>query len=89
MLSQAQRHGYARQIFLLTDGEVTNTSEIIAVVRKFNQMARVFTLGIGNNVSRALVAGVARAGNGTCEYVMDGERMERKIVKQLKRLNFQ
>ena len=56
--------GYARQIFLLTDGAVSNSDEVIQLVKKNSNKTRVFTLGLGASASRHLVKGVARAGNG-------------------------
>jgi len=46
---------YARQIFVLTDGEVDNTEEVIQLISKNVQNSRVFSLGIGNSVSHYLV----------------------------------
>jgi len=55
---------YARQIFLLTDGDVSNSDGVIQLVRKNANKTRVFTLGLGSSASRHLVKGVARAGSG-------------------------
>ena len=40
---------------------------------------RCFTFGIGSGASTALVEGLARAGNGTAEFVKHGERMQPKV----------
>ena len=40
---------------------------------------RCFTFGIGSGASTALVEGLARAGNGTSEFVKEGERMQPKV----------
>ena len=51
-------------MFLLTDGEVSNTEAVISAVRSQHSRtgARVFTFGVGTDVSHALVQGVATAG---------------------------
>ncbi|KNC78036.1 hypothetical protein SARC_09520 [Sphaeroforma arctica JP610] len=79
--------GYARQLFVLTDGQVSNTEEVIAMVRKqstMNSLTRMFTLGIGLGVSHNLVDGMARVGNGTTAYVTNSDRLAATIIRQLK-----
>ena len=55
------------QVFLLTDGEVSNTDEVLALcgLHHKDTGARVFTFGIGNDVSHALIRGAAREGKLT------------------------
>ena len=40
---------------------------------------RCFTFGIGSGASSALVSGIARAGNGSAEFIADNERMQSKV----------
>ncbi len=40
--------GYPRQVFVLTDGEISNTEEVLSLVRRFAASVRVFSFGIGN-----------------------------------------
>ncbi|KNC81976.1 hypothetical protein SARC_05725 [Sphaeroforma arctica JP610] len=75
---------YSRQIFLLTDGQISNTQDVIALVAKHAPATRMFGLGIGTGVSHHLMNGIARAGMGTAEYVTDNERMLAATIKQLK-----
>eukprot|EP01124_Arcella_intermedia_P027044 TRINITY_DN5211_c0_g1_i2.p1 TRINITY_DN5211_c0_g1~~TRINITY_DN5211_c0_g1_i2.p1 ORF type:complete len:873 (+),score=253.22 TRINITY_DN5211_c0_g1_i2:41-2659(+) len=76
---------YPKQIFCLTDGEVTNTAEVLKFVKNNIGDARIFTFGIGADASKALVGGIAKFGRGMDEYVVTGERIETKVMKQLKR----
>lgn len=39
----------------------------------------MFTFGIGSGVSTELVKGLARAGNGSAEFIQAGERMQPKV----------
>ena len=50
--------GYTRQVFVLTDGEVSNTAEVIECVRRFQHNARLFALGLGEGASHELVEGI-------------------------------
>eukprot|EP01102_Stenamoeba_stenopodia_P008143 TRINITY_DN2315_c0_g2_i1.p1 TRINITY_DN2315_c0_g2~~TRINITY_DN2315_c0_g2_i1.p1 ORF type:complete len:1006 (-),score=311.18 TRINITY_DN2315_c0_g2_i1:20-2857(-) len=75
------------QIFVLTDGEVTNTDAVLREVAKNHKVHmnwRLFTIGVGDSVSHALVEGMAREGRGTSQFIKTGEKMEAKIMSQLK-----
>ena len=74
-----------RQVFLLTDGQVSNTEAVISLVRKHSGTTRVFTFGIGAGASHHLVRGVARAGEGAAELIYPGERIEGKVLRQLEK----
>ena len=39
----------------------------------------MFTFGIGSGASTALVKGLARAGNGSSEFIKEGERLQGKV----------
>jgi uncharacterized protein YegL len=82
----ARERGLTRQILLLTDGEVTNTDEIIDLARRHASTARFFTFGIGAGASHHLVRGIARASGGAAEFISPGERIEAKVMRQFKRV---
>ncbi|KAI9556533.1 hypothetical protein GHT06_016323 [Daphnia sinensis] len=75
--------GYLRQVFVLTDGEVSNADEVLSLVRRHSGQARVFALGLGSSASHHLVEGIARAGNGTALFASLEERLEKKVMQQL------
>ena len=72
------------QLFVLTDGEVSNSQECIRLVNTERKKTRVFTLGIGSSADRHLVKGLARAGGGTSAFTTEGEQLARKVVGQLR-----
>jgi hypothetical protein len=65
--------GRVRQVFVLTDGAVTNTQQVIAQVDRDSVQARYFSIGIGEGCSRELVKGIADAGHGSSEFVTSGD----------------
>ncbi|KAJ3436719.1 von willebrand factor a domain-containing protein 5a [Anaeramoeba flamelloides] len=77
--------GYSRQIFLLTDGEVYNVQHIIDRVRRQRASTRIFTFGIGHGASRALVEGIAQAGEGASEIILDENSIQKIMEKQFQR----
>ncbi|KAG0365076.1 hypothetical protein BGZ54_006881 [Gamsiella multidivaricata] len=76
------------EVMLLTDGEIWDQQKLFSYLNEqvieSKVPIRVFTLGVGNDVSHALIEGVAKAGNGFSQVVGEGERMEKKIVRMLK-----
>lgn len=88
---ERRRRDVPTQIFLLTDGQVWDVEDIAQSIReavregeKSNAFVRVFSLGVGNDVSHNLIEAVARAGHGYAQVVVDGERMEKKVIQLLK-----
>jgi hypothetical protein len=60
IFKQSIKPGYLRQIFVLTDGEVSNSACVVELVKKNSSQGRVFALGLGASASRHLVKGIAR-----------------------------
>jgi hypothetical protein len=85
IFAQQRDPDYPRVVFLLTDGEVTNTEQVLKSVKKSTGDTRVFTFGIGADASKTLVSGIAKFGNGRAEYVRSGERLEAPVMRTLKK----
>ncbi len=77
--------GVPRQVFLLTDGEVSNRAKCIEICKQHAKKTRVFTFGIGSGADKALVKGMAEAANGNFEFIKDNENMDEKVLRQLGR----
>ena len=72
--------GRRRYVFFLTDGWVGNDAELIGATHKYseglaekNQVGRVFSFGVGSAPNRALLDGIASAGNGAAVYATNRE----------------
>jgi translation elongation factor P/translation initiation factor 5A len=72
-----------RIVFVLTDGEVSQTSEVLALARDnagHLTRTRIFSLGIGKGASVPLVSGLARAGSGSAAFVDSPEELKPVVV---------
>lgn len=74
---------YPKQVFLLTDGDVSNTDRVIKLVKDNTHFARVHTIGVGNGASPALIKGCAEKGKGKHIFIQDNENVSAKIVQLL------
>ncbi|WP_163863199.1 VIT domain-containing protein [Myxococcus eversor] len=72
-------------LVLLTDGQVGNEEEILRAVLAERKSARVYSFGIGTNVSDALLRDMAKQTGGDVEFIHPGERIDDKVVAQFSR----
>jgi hypothetical protein len=86
VLEQPRRGELPRQIVLLTDGEVTNADEVLALGRHHAAAVRIFAFAIGAGASSYLVKGLARVTRGAAESIFPGERVEPKVLRLFGRL---
>ncbi|XP_069106663.1 von Willebrand factor A domain-containing protein 5A-like isoform X2 [Argopecten irradians] len=73
-----------RQVFLLTDGNVSNTNKVITLAKKNADNTRIFTFGIGEGASTSLVRNVAKVTHGLATFVTDKEKLQNKVMTVLK-----
>uniref|UniRef100_UPI00398E781E von Willebrand factor A domain-containing protein 5B1 n=1 Tax=Pristiophorus japonicus TaxID=55135 RepID=UPI00398E781E len=85
IFKQPVQRGYPRQLFILTDASVSHAGKIIELVRKNASSARCFSYGLGPNACNRLLRGVAKVTGGTFEFFNEGERLQPKLIKSLKK----
>ncbi|TSL61186.1 von Willebrand factor A domain-containing protein 5B1 [Bagarius yarrelli] len=85
ILKQPANRGHPRILFILTDGAVNNTGKVIELVRSHARFIRCYTFGIGQGACRRLIQGVATVSRGAAEFLAEGERLQPKMIKCLKR----
>ncbi|CAL8335796.1 unnamed protein product [Boreogadus saida] len=73
-----------RQLFVFTDGEVSNTKAVIDVVKRNSGSHRCFSFGIGGGASTALINGLAKEGRGHAQFITGADRMQSKVMQSLR-----
>lgn len=76
--------GHPLQIFVFTDGEVSDTFSVIREVELNRKKHRCFSFGIGEGASTSLIKGIARVSGGTAEFITGKDRMQAKALGTLK-----
>ncbi len=77
---QPQIEDRQKILFVLTDGQVSNTKEILSFVANNSRFHRVFSLGIGSDFSEELVEGLARAGKGAFDSVVESLYISEAVI---------
>ncbi len=73
--------GRVRTVLFLTDGDVGNDGEIIAITRRLDPATRLFVIGIGMSPSTTFIGRLARLGGGTHLFVQDEDDVEAEIMR--------
>jgi hypothetical protein len=74
-----------RHLYLLTDGEVANTQEIVNEIKRNAKACRVHTFGIGDGASTELIKNCAFAGHGHYNFISNPEEIEKKVMIALQK----
>ena len=77
------KHGQ-RQIFIITDGEVNNPTQVFELVSQNSNKNRCFTIGLGRFCDAGLVEGIANFSGGQSDFVIENDSISEKVIPQLK-----
>ena len=72
-----------RQVFVMTDGEVQEPSEVFRLCEAYKDRNRIFTLGIGSGADAGIVEGLADLTGGRSDFVWDSRDFSSKVIPQL------
>ncbi|CAF1030386.1 unnamed protein product [Rotaria sordida] len=85
LASYPSDRGRARQIFLLTDGEISNVAQVLDLCRSMTSSTRIFSFGLGHSPSRSLVKGLARSTNGRFVFIPPNTSVDVQVGEQLRK----
>jgi von Willebrand factor type A domain len=73
--------GYTKNFFVLTDGDIGNTLQVVELIKKNCGLGRgfVYSIGIGSGASEFLVEEISKAGKGQFVMISDEEDPKDKL----------
>jgi len=78
--------GSIRLVTFLTDGYIGNESEVLGLIHKHLDSARLFAFGVGTGVNRFLMSEMGRVGRGFTRYMDPTEDVQKVAVELAERL---
>ena len=76
-----------RQVLFLTDGAISNESELFKIISKKLGDSRLFTVGIGSAPNAFFMKKAAQFGRGTFTFIADVNESEKKISQLFKQIS--
>lgn len=85
-LKAERKAGYPLFLFLLTDGEINNTSQVLELIMTETRPCKISTIGIGSGVSTYLINEVAKFGKGSSQLIYNVNEIKPAVVSSLKKV---
>jgi Ca-activated chloride channel family protein len=76
-----------KQILFITDGSVSNESDLMTLIAENLGQARLFTIGIGSAPNSYFMTEAAKSGKGTFTFIGDTRLVEEKMAQLLGKIN--
>lgn len=73
----------AKNIFLLTDGQVNNKEECVQIIADSSNTFRYHALGIGNDYDKDLIEKAGTVGKGSSYFVNDINNIKNEVINSL------
>ena len=73
----------ARNLFILTDGEVNNREECLELISTYNEKFKVHAIGIGSSFDKKLIQNAGIQGRGTYHFVTNISDVNSIIIESL------
>jgi len=84
--ADSSKENHVRQVVFLTDGSVSNESQLFGLIKNRLGNSRLFTIGIGSAPNSHFMNKAARYGRGTYTYIGDLREVEAQIRSLFKRI---
>ncbi|CAF1488790.1 unnamed protein product, partial [Didymodactylos carnosus] len=83
IMEHPPKTNHSRQIFLLSDGEITDVHTVLDLCKQTSLTTRIFSFGLGSSPSRALIKGLARSTNGSYVFIPPNTHVDIAVAKQM------
>ncbi len=80
-LAGSPAEGYLRQVVFITDGSVSNESELFKLIHQELKQTRLFTVGIGSAPNSYFMRKAAEFGRGSFTYISDIADVQQKMTQ--------
>ena len=87
ILNRPAPAGRSRKVILLTDGEVANEAEILALAEKHRGHSAIYPVGLGRGPNAHLICSLARVSGGAAEFVHPQARLEPVMVRLFEKVS--
>ena len=82
-----EREDSRRFVYVITDGAVSNTQELLNLVKTNENIKKkrilMSTIGIGSGASTELVVGLAKEGHGKFDILIDEHKITSTVIRQI------
>lgn len=86
-LTSKQDSNYLRQVIFITDGAISNESELFKLINQHLGDTRLFTVGIGSAPNAFFMSKAAKYGRGSYTFIRDLNQVQRKIATLFEKIN--
>ena len=73
----------ARNLFILTDGEVNNREECLGLISTYSEKFKIHSIGIGSSFDKQLIQNAGIQGRGTYHFVANVSDVNQVIIESL------
>ena len=73
----------ARNLFILTDGEVNNREECLGLISTYSEKFKIHSIGIGSSFDKQLIQNAGIQGRGTYNFVTNVSDVNQVIIESL------
>ncbi len=76
-------------LLICCSGQVDSAPEVLSLVKQRSSLIRIFSFGVGGDVDKDFIKGMARSASGRSEFIGNADDLESKVGHYLKKMVLQ